>query len=227
MSGIVLPIKDVLRGVRSGMTAGRIAIVPLKGTLPAPVRSVVGELISGVDFFANEIDKVSSVLARNVLGAGPVWQRDGCWTLGQLAGRPDGENIFAPLAYGVLAEAYKRFADSEALVSEARAAAAFRKAVDASREDITRLPAELLVRLQSEGVIHSGPFHDEVDPEAARFSLIALVLWLLIDRTSEAVDNDLLDLCCDAARHLDTRISKSQSDPETVLAELTECARLI
>lgn len=227
MAGIALPIKDALRGVRSGMTAGRIAVEPLRGALPAPARGLIGELISSADFFVNEFDKASSLMARNLFGDGPVWQRDGCWSLGQLAARPDGEMIFGPLAYGVLLAAYQRFADTESLVSEARAASAFRTAVDASQGDQVRLPSELLVAMQDEEVIHGSPFTDRIDPEAARLSFTAFVLWLLIDRTSDADDNDLLDVCCDAARYVDARIASSLSEPEKVTAEFAACARLI
>ena len=227
MSGISPPLNDILRVIRSGMTAGRIAITPFREIVPPPVRGFVGDLVSGVDFFANKVDRASSFVARNFMDSDRVWRRDGCWTLGELAARPDGDSIFAPLAHGVLRSAYRRFATGEFLVSEMRASLAFSQAVAVSDRDHSLLPVELLRRLLDGEVIHRAPFGEPVEGEAARLSAIALILWLLADRTPQTEDNDLLDVCCDAAGHIDRHLSVETSDPAAIVVAISECARLI
>jgi len=209
------------------MTAGRIAIEPLKGELPDPVRDVFGDFVSGLDFFANRIDRASSFLVHSFLDTGPVWQQDGCWTLDQLLARPDGDVIFARIAHGSLTSAYRRFSGGNVLISETLAAAAFRCAAESDKHRREQFPARLLLELYDKAVIQSGPFGAMVDNNGARLSLITVVLWFLAERSPGTDDDDLLDLSCDAAANVDSRIEVLEEKQQLLFDELTKCARLL
>lgn len=225
MTSTTLPIKDVLRGLRSGMTAGRIVIAPLGRDFPAPVR----DMVDGFDRFASRLEAATSKLAHSLLDSGPAWHSDTTWTLPQLVARADGDTIFAQLAYGALGAAHRRFSDRPVLISETLAARAFGQALHASRADLAQMPAELLVQLVTGGVIARMPFDPEPgDTETdARLACIAFVLWLGADRSPGSDDNDVLDLCCDAAPFVDRQARVTPENRAALRIALADCTRLI
>lgn len=225
MFSSALPIKDVLRGLRSGMTAGRVAIEPIGRGFPAPVRDLVG----GLDLIARQIEASTSRLAHSLLDSGAGWQKDGAVPLQALVLRQDRDTLFAQLAYGALGSAYRRFSDRRGLVSETLAARAFNTAVGATAQDQDDLAAELLLRLISVGVLRPAPFDpvNAADPRAERLACIAFTLWLCCARSPGVDDNDLLDLCCDAASYIEGKIALTPANRPALRLALADCARLL
>ena len=227
MPSTSLPIKDVLRGLRTGMTAGRVAVEPLKDELPQPVQSVLAEMVAGIDFFGTRLEAASSRLAHSLFDSQSGWRAEGEWTLGRLAARADGDVIFAQLAYGALRPACQRFSDQPVLVSETLASQAFVQALRATAADRADLPADLLRRMVRLEVVRSLPFGPSFDAAAARLACIAFTLWLLVEREPGTDGNDLLDLCCDVAPVVDARTDLGSADLSALRDTIADCARLI
>lgn len=220
-----LPIKDLLRGLRSGMTAGRVAIDPLSRDFPGPLRDVV----DGLDVIATRLEATTSRLAHSILDDGATSRKGFGWTLQTLAMHPNGATIFAQLAYGALGAAYSRFAQQPALVSETLAAQAFQAAMSATSADRSALPAELLLQLISTEVIRSVPLatlsHQKDD--SAILAYTAFVILLCVERDSESEETDLLDLCCDTAPLIARKFRFDPDERSALRAAIADCARLI
>lgn len=225
MTSGILPIKDLLRGLRTGMTAGRVAIEPLSRDFPSPLRDVV----DGLDEIATRLEATTSRLAHSILDDGATSQKGHGWTLQTLANHPHGATVFAQLAYGALGAAYMRFADQPALVSETLAAQAFKSAMDATSMDRSELPAELLLQLKSAEVIRSAPFTlpSAQKDHSAILAYTAFVILLCAERDSESEDTDLLDLCCDTAPLIARKFCFQPDERSALRTAIADCARLI
>ncbi|MCR8722755.1 hypothetical protein [Frigidibacter sp. ROC022] len=224
MSG-ALPLKDLLRGLRSGMTAGRVAIDPLSRELHGPLRGVV----DGLDIIASRLEATTSRLAHSIFDEGETLQKGHFWTLQALATHPSGPTVFAQLAYGVLGAAYKRFSDRPVLVSETLAAQTFQTAMAATYQDRTELPAEMLLQLKSARVIRYAPFALPSAPKdrSAILAYTAFVILLCIDRDAESEHTDLLDLCCDTAPLIVRKFGFHPDERSAIRTAIADCARLI
>ena len=224
MSGF-LPIKDLLRGLRSGMTAGRVAIDPLSRDFPSPLRDVV----DGLNVIATRLEATTSRLARSIFDDGTTLQKGHSWTLQTLARPPNGSTVFAQLAYGALGAAYMRFADEPALVSETLAAQAFQSAMVATSMDRSELPTELLFQLKSADVIRSAPFTlpSAQKDHSAILAYTAFVILLCVERDPESEDTDLLDLCCDTAPLIARKFRFHPDERSALCTAIADCARLI
>ena len=225
MTSGILPIKDLLRGLRTGMTAGRVAIEPLSRDFPSPLRDVV----DGLDVIATRLEATTSRLAHSILDDGETSQKGHGWTLQTLANHPHGATVFAQLAYGALGAAYMRFADQPALVSETLAAQAFKSAMDATSMDRSELPAELLLQLKSAEVIRSAPFTlpSAQKDHSAILAYTAFVILLCVERDTESEDTDLLDLCCDTAPLIARKFCFQPDERSALRTAIADCARLI
>lgn len=220
-----MPIKDLLRGLRSGMTAGRMAFEPVYRNLPPPARDV----IKGLDMASARLDTATSRLAHTLFDE-TTGNRPGTgWTLALIAAHPKGETIFARLAYGALAVAFQRFSDSPVLISETLACQAFARALRHTADDREALPAELVLQLLSCSVIRPMPFepHPTTQTAAAERAIVAFVLMLCAAHDASVEDNDLLDLCCDVAPLVLRECRPASSDRPALRNALAACAHLI
>ena len=223
MASTTLPIKDMLRGLRSGMTAGRVAIAPIGKDLPGPMR----DMVDGIDKLAQQLELATSKLAHSLLDNGPAWHSDTSWTLARMVERADGDTIFAQLAYGALGAAHRRFSERAVLISETLAAQSFAQARRATRGDPLDMPAELLMQMLSHGVVRPVPFETEEPADAARLACAAFVLWLGAERSPGEADNDVLDLCCDAAPLVLRQADSAPGNRFALRTALADCVRLI
>ncbi|MBK0329218.1 hypothetical protein I5535_18225 [Rhodobacteraceae bacterium F11138] len=224
MSGM-LPLKDLLRGLRSGMTAGRVAIDPLSREFRGPLRDVV----DGLDVIATRLEATTSRLAHSIFDESEALHEGHSWTLHALAAHPNGPSVFAQLAYGVLGAAYMRFSEQPILVSETLAAQTFQSAMQATRLNRTEFPAELLLQLNSANVIRYAPFalpSGQTD-QSATLAYTAFVILLCVDRDPDSQDTDLLDLCCDTAPLIARKFRFHPDDRIALRTAIADCARLI
>jgi hypothetical protein len=218
-------MKDLLRSLRTGMTAGRIAFEPLQRDFPGPVRGV----IRGIDLVYAELDSATSRLAHSLFDEPDAQAMPPGWTLATLAAHPRGEAIFAQMAHGALAAAFNRFSDAPVLVSETLAYRAFGKALAASAPDRENLPAQLVLHLLAQPVIRAMPFdpHPDAHAQAAKLAVLAFVLMLCTAHDASGEDADLLDLCCDVAPMVLQKSQPLAVDLPALRTALSACARLI
>lgn len=223
-----LPVKDALRGLRTGLTAGRQAIQPLQAYVPPSVNGLLDGLFRQIDRIGLRVERETSLMMHSMFDQ-PDRQPRRSWTLARMAADPAGPRVFAERLYSGIAVAFERMSLPSELLSEALAARAFDRALraDPAPEDIHDLAAALVIEADARVFVPPPPFAARAPVADRRLALFAVMLWLLVDPDEDPDEQALLGLCIDAASALGRQIDDLPDDRGAIRRLLADYARLI
>ncbi len=219
-----LPVKDALRTLRHTLLRGRTALEAPLDPLPSPLGSVARGVLSDVDSLAGRVSGVAESLTEHFLDS--RWRSlPQAATLEDIQHTDEPDIAFAQAAYRVLTRAMHYLGGVEALVSEMRAAEAYRAAERSplARQDRFGFSAALVAELRRRRVVASvvaaagGQRGDRTDPSVVDVAVFALALWLLTDRDDDGdweAAESLLQTCCDIAWALRVDVAQRLASPE-------------
>jgi hypothetical protein len=225
-----LPLKDALRGLRSGLQFGRSAIAPLRDDAPQPVRDLVGEVFTRLDRIGLRLEQAGSALAHTLLDATPQTAPG----LAALAAHPEGAALFAQQLYLRLGAAAQALGGDSLTVSEFLAAQAFEQATAArpAAADDADLAALLFLRLEALLPTAALPFAPRTPADLRRLALFAVLLWLIAprDAANQAAAGEeaaLFGVACDAAAALGRETADLPADRAGLRRLLADYAAVI
>lgn len=225
VAGATLPIKDALRMLRHTMRIGRARLGEPPAPMPGPVDTVARRVLDEVDHVAGQINAVAAGLSHRLLDAEPVARSP---TLEEIVGRTDPAVTFAAAAYRGTTRALRLLGACDGLVSETRAAEAFRAALrETGPGDRYALAAAIAHGFGRRHVVINVLALPETAPEGlsgveiGRLAVFAVMLWLLADRLPEDEDPDgLLAAACAMARALSDDLARAGWTREAIGALL-------
>lgn len=226
-----LPVKDALRGLRTGfstgMTTGRKIIAPLLDTTPRPVADLMRDIAHRAEQVTPEVEHATSRLVHLLLDRPGAGDFRG-WSLARMVAEPAGAEVFAARLYHGVDRAFRQLGLPPDLLSEMRAAQAF----DALRQtlphdDLHALAAELLLGADERMFAPPPPFAARAAAEDRRLALFGVMLWLLADDGSDEDEEALLGVCLDAAMAVGRQVSDLPRDRAALRGLLFDYARLI
>lgn len=224
-----LPIKDALRGLRTGLRTGGGLIRRLPDTSPRPVAALLRDVLQRADLLGQEVDQASSRLFHRLLDR-PEMRDFGGRSLAVLLEEPEGGELFAARLYFGLGIAFQRLSlPGRELLSEVLAAQAFDRVCRAAPPagDVYAVAAELLLEADEHSFAPAPPFTPRAGAEDRRLALFAVILWMLVDGGSDDDEETLLGVCLDAACALGRQIADLPRDRAALRALLCDYARLI
>ena len=207
---VALSLKDSLRLLRHSVRRGRHMVDRAPQAIPAPLSAVARGALADFDQLADHVNDLAGRLSHRFLDA---TRSDIDWdglTLAQIETLDDAEIAFAHAAYRGLRRALRRLGAEDAVVSELRAAEAFKTSLQ-KLDDRFAQGAILLVELVARGTVRGAG--DPTGPGGAARSEVAslaLVLWLLAERDDDLDGaEELLDACCAMAGALSGDLARA------------------
>ena len=208
---VTLSLKDTLRMLRHSVRRGRHMVDRAPRAIPAPLSAVARGALADFDQLADHVNDLAGRLSHRFLDAA---RSDVDWdglTLAQIETLDDAEIAFAHAAYRGLRRALRQLGAEDAVVSELRAAEAFKASLRSGEGDRFAQAAILLVELVARGTVRGAG--DPTGPGGAAKSEVAslaLVLWLLAERDDDLDSaEELLDACCAMARALSADLARA------------------
>lgn len=208
---VALSLKDTLRLLRHSVKRGRHMLDDAPRAVPAPLSTVARGALADFDQLADHVNEVAARLSHRFLDAakaGAEWDE---LTLAQIETLDAAEIAFAHAAYRALKGALRRLGAENAIVSELRAAEAFKAALQKGEGDRFVQAAHLVIDLIARGAVRGASEPTGTDGAAkAEVANLALVLWLLAERDDDLDGaEDLLDACCAMARALSPDLART------------------
>ncbi len=200
----VLSLKDTLRLLRHSVRRGRGLIDTAPDAIPAPLGSVARGVLADFDQIADQVNGFAGRLSHRFLDA---HMPEGPWddlTLAQIETLDAAEMAFAHSAYRTLSRSLRTLGADAALISELRAAEAFKASIQEAEGDRFKQAAHLVLAMNARGVVRgAGEPIAKGSASRAEIATLALALWLIADRDDELDGaEELLDACTAMARAL-------------------------
>ncbi|MEM7567932.1 MAG: hypothetical protein AAF321_11945, partial [Pseudomonadota bacterium] len=197
-----LSLKDTLRLLRHSVRRGRGLIDMAPDAIPAPLGSVARGALADFDHIADQVNDFAGRISHRFLDARTL---EGPWddlTLEQIETLDVAEIAFAHAAYRTLSRALRSLGAEDALISELRAAEAFKASIQEAGGDRFAQTAHLVLAMNAKGVVRgAGEPIAEGSASRAEIATLALALWLVAER-DDGLDGaeELLDACTAMAR---------------------------
>lgn len=207
---VVLSLKDTLRLLRYSVRRGRSMIDAAPSAIPAPLGAVARGALSDFDQVADRVNDMAGYLSHRFLDAVPDGADD--ITLAEIETLDTAEIAFAHAAYRALKRALRHLGADDALVSEVRAAEAFKAAIQARVGDRIAQAAALALGLIERGAIRGASAQVRGGATKAQVATFALALWLLAERDDDLDGaEELLEACCAMAAALSGDLARAMA----------------
>ncbi len=206
LRALVLPAKDIARGLRHTLARSRSLTAPMRETLPDPMRDLARRLIAELEG-----------LAGSARGAA-ARAKPRADSLAEIDAGPDPAVQFARAAVFGLEAALTRLGRGDLMASETVAAMAFGSVEPGGPPQLRA--ARLALALQAAhaaGLAPGTPLGmGSADLAATRRAAVAVALWMLVERDGPEDAEALVGLCVDVVGAIG---SAADSPDAAVLAE--------